>query len=160
MYFCRLIFCAVKSDPICFAFVLSALVLCGKVIFGPQTFQALARQYPIPAQRCAIPARTWMIPLPLGQWLNGHASVFFTREKFFSPRENFQFSAGEVLKLPEKKSRKLPEKKKCSREKIAKICPRKKSGCPRKKCRIFPTEIQRIPKFLPEKNNIQPEKKS
>ena len=50
-----------------------------------------------------------------------------------------------------KKIENCPRRKKCSREKITKLCPRKK-------CRIFPRKVQRIAEFLPEKNNIQPEK--
>ena len=56
--------------------------------------------------------------------------VFFLPEKKNSSRENFQFSVREVLKLPEKKSRKLPEKKKMFL---------------RKKCKILPEKIKKVP---------------
>ena len=70
------------------------------------------------------------------------AVFFFTRENWKSYRENFQFSAREVLKLPEKKSWKLPEKQK--------LCPRKKQQnftwekktCPRKNAKLQPRKFK------------------
>ena len=80
--------------------------------------------------------------------------LFFYPSKKTYLRENFQLSAHEDFKLPEKKKLNLPGKKNLRRRKNSKILSKRKNSLPVKKVELSKKYLQ-VLNFLPEKNKMQ-----
>ena len=83
---------------------------------------------------------------------------FLPEKKKILPEKNLILCPRSFETVREKISKTAGEEKNVPEKKLQNSARKKKRGCPRKKCKIFPVKMQKIPESLPEKKIFNPRK--